>query len=48
MSIFMNPLKSNNFFAIYNDTYLLTPRFNVRCFPCPGVALHHCHVHFDS
>ena len=26
----------------------LTTRFNVRCSPCPRVALHHCHVHFDS
>ena len=27
--------------------YLLTPRLNVRCSPCPKVALHHCHIHFD-
>ena len=29
-------------------TYLLTPRFNVCCSPCPRVAPHHCHVYFDS
>ena len=33
---------------IYIYTHLLTPRFNVRCSPCLGVALHHCHVCFDS
>ena len=26
----------------------LTPWFNMRCFPCPSVALLYCHVHINS
>ena len=29
-------------------SYLLTPRFNVRCSPCLGFALLHCYIHVDS
>ena len=26
----------------------LTPWFNMRCFPCPSVALLYCHIHINS